>query len=199
MGSMLPEPKPFELPPVGLHPAVCVQVLDLGTQETNFGRRRQIKFTWELGDERTENNEPFWVGSRYYTWSMSTKSHLRNDLESWRGKAFEDSDFGEGGFDIKNILGAPCMLNLIADKKNNGEPKVSIQAITRLAKGLTPPVPEADLLFIWLEPDLFDHSAFGKLTDYWQDLIKKSPEFQALQNGGAPATQSQSVDDEIPF
>ena len=41
---------------------------------------------------------------------MSEKAKLRKHLESWRGKAFADADFGPNGFNIKNILGVAGLL-----------------------------------------------------------------------------------------
>ena len=61
-------------------------------------------------DELMEDGKPFIVQQRY-TWSMSEKAKLRADLESWRGKAFEERDFGT--FNIKNVLGKPCVLTIV--------------------------------------------------------------------------------------
>ena len=49
--------------------------------------------------------------SREYTLSLHKKANLRADLESWRGKGFTDRELE--GFDLENILGKNCMLNII--------------------------------------------------------------------------------------
>lgn len=100
----LPQPSDaeFELAPAGTHIAVCYRVIDLGTQETTFKgevkHQHKILISWEIPDEKMKDGRPFTIGKRY-TWSMSEKANLRNDLESWRGK-FTAADFGPNGFKI---------------------------------------------------------------------------------------------------
>src|SRR5688572_9522594 len=116
-------PKPteggdFTPPPAGAFPAICHRFIDLGTQTSNFNgetkHQRKVMLSWEVADEqeRMEDGRPYTISQRF-TWSMHEKATLRKTLESWRGKAFEDSDFGPGGFDTRKLIGQPCMLSII--------------------------------------------------------------------------------------
>ena len=132
-----PNDKEFEIPPAGTHLAACYRVIDLGTQTSSYmgqpKRQHKILVSWELPDEKMVDGRPFTIGQRY-TWSMSEKAALRRDLESWRGVPFAEKDFGQGGFDIKNIIGKCCLLNIVHAEKN-GKHYANIASISRLMKG----------------------------------------------------------------
>jgi hypothetical protein len=172
----------FAPPPAGAFPAFCFRFIDLGTQTSNFNNetkhQRKVMLSWELADdqERMEDGRP-WTISQRYTWSMHEKATLRKTLESWRGIAFEDKDFGEGGFDTRKLLGAPCMLSLVhADK---GDKKyTNISAVTKLPRGMQPAPLVSEQVYFTL--DAFDAAVFSRLSDSLQTTIKASPEYQAL-------------------
>lgn len=183
----------FELCPEGAHIAVCYRVIDLGTQETTFQgqatRKHQILIQWELPDERMYDGRPFSIGKKY-TYSSSPKSNLRKDLESWRGKKFEDWELGE--FDIGKLLGAGCMLNVVHDERQNNT-YANIASIMRLPKGTaTPPIANEKLCFS-LADRPFDRHGFNQLSDRLRELIQKSPEYGAAVEGRDPQ------DDEPPL
>lgn len=195
----------FESPPLGTHMAVCTEIVDLGTQPQSFGGdnwdAHQIVMFWELTEERTSGGHPFRV-LRYYTWSMSTKSNLRKDLESWRSKPFTKEEFGK--FDIKNVLGAHCQV--IIGTGDNG--KVKVTGVAGWPKGVPKPKPSVTPSMVWLSAAEFDTEAYEALSEYWRSKIKGSPEYVALTapkssvNGshaplGAPL--SAELSDEIPF
>lgn len=205
-------PKPNETtdfvpPPAGTHLGVCYRFIDLGTQETNFldnaGNKkhaRKVLLGWEFPDELMENGKPFVVQQRY-TWSMSDKANLRKDLESWRGKAFEDKDFGPGGFNIRNVLGKPCVLTII-HKDEGGKTYANIAAVGKPMKGMAAPEPVNPIVYFSLEE--FDATVYATLSQGLQAVIAKSPEFQKLTNGhdASEPERRPSEDDfaqDIPF
>jgi len=100
--------KEYEVPPAGLHAAVCVDVVDLGIVQTSFGEQVKIKIVWQLA-ETNKKGYRFLVSQRY-TPSLHKKSKLRPILESWRGKPFTSED--ERQFDIESVLGANCQLSI---------------------------------------------------------------------------------------
>lgn len=198
----------FAAAPAGTHVAICCQVIDLGTQETNYegnvDHKRQVRIGWELPTERMSDGRPFTIG-KTYTFSSHKKAALRTHLESWRGQAFKDSDFGEGGFDIKNILGKPCLLNIIQKEGDKGI-RSSVTGVSKLPKGME--VPEASNGNVYLTLDKFDAHSYAVLPDYWRETIAKSPEYQKAigiaKPTGAPAAGLKSattgdLDDDIPF
>ena len=144
-----------------------------------------------------------------FTWSMSEKSGLRAMLESWRGKAFQDSDFEQvGGFQIQSILGKPCFINIKHETAQDDSGKVyaNIDSITRLPKGMTVGGPTNPMAFVWLSHDEFDPRAFEGLSDRLKETIMKAPEYRQAVTGEMPgetppADQPGHDDpnDEIPF
>ncbi len=169
----------FELPPIGTHLAVCYQVIDLGTQEVTYDGQtkhaHQVRVSWELSDERMSDGRPFSVHKKY-TWSMHEKATLRHHLEAWRGVAFAEKDFGKGGFDIKNILGKPCILTVVQSAGNNGKTYANVAGVGKLMKGQK------------------DAAIYASLPDWMKEIIAKSPEYQEL---AGPTTAPDMADDEL--
>ena len=118
--------------PSGVHKARCVKIIDLGTQRQEFSGevswKRQVMLIWEIPGQDNMNGEPMTI-SKFYTLSLHEKSNLGADLTSWRGRAFTETE--KQGFDISNLAGVPCMLNVV--EGNNGKARIS--TIMPLAKG----------------------------------------------------------------
>jgi hypothetical protein len=207
----------FAQAPAGTHVARCVRLIDIGTQPGEYKNekifRRQVVIGFELPNELMPDGEragkPFFV-SKYYTASLAEKANLRRDLVNWRGREFTQAELA--GFDSKNILGKPCMLQLTPNDKN----KTRITALMALPKGA--PVPEQinPSFYFSLEPDEFVEASFNALSDYYKNLITPTPEFLALQATSAPPAppastarhdigqraqpvQLDDFDDDIPF
>lgn len=198
--AFLPAPNDtqFEMPPAGTHLAVCYRVIDLGTQEGSYmgqpKRQHKIMISWELPDEKMGDGRPFTISQRY-TWSMSEKAALRRDLESWRGTPFTERDFGAGGFDIKNILGKSCLLNIVHTEKN-GKHYANISSIARLMKGMQAPAKtENEIFYLWLDSTEWEPANFHKLSAGMQGVIMKAPEYHALLNGHDEPTPTDDPDD----
>lgn len=187
-------PKPteggdFAPPPAGVFTAICYRFIDLGTQPTQFQGQtrlqRKVMLSWEITDpeERMEDGKPYAISQRF-TWSMHEKSTLRKTLESWRGKPFEEQDFGEGGFDTRNLIGAPCMLSIVHVDKDS-KTYANISGVMKLPKQMQAGQLENNTVYFSLED--YDPAVFGALSEGLQNIIKASPEYQALgksQNGG---------------
>lgn len=202
----LPSPgADFELTPAGTHHAICIRVIDLGTQESAFNGRKQhrVRVVWELPDEIMKDGRPF-SASKTYTWSMHKKAALRQHLEAWRGQPFAEKDFGPDGFNIKNILGKCCTLNVSHDEKN-GETYAFVAAVGKAMKGHVQAPPLNPCLYLWLEPALFSTQIFETLGERLRDTIMRSPEFQSIVSGKPlekPADDRSPPDDlndDIPF
>lgn len=204
----LPEEKnsAYEQPPIGTHVAVCYKFVDLGTHTGTYqgqptSPKRQVRIFWELTDEKMDDGRPFQI-SRQFSWSMNEKSKLRQTLEAWRGKPFEKKDFGANGFDVKNLIGAPCLINIIHEKsKKDGSDYARIASISPLAKSMPKPAMINPPLFFSLEPDEYDGTLIPAMPQYIRDLIINSPEYAALNNKQSPAVEivEGAPDDEIPF
>lgn len=135
----------FPNPPTGMSPALCVDVIDLGEQETPFkdektGKNKsqhQIQVVWQIHPEDEEGNIvtrtdgiPFRI-SRFYNLSLNEKATLRKDLESWRGKPFTEEELKDG-FDVEKLLKIQCNLNLIEkpSSKNKDKMKVVVAGVS---------------------------------------------------------------------
>jgi hypothetical protein len=203
----LPKPSEggsFTPPPSGTFPAICYRIIDLGTHEVPGFQgappksQRQVMISWELkADEAvTDDGKPMTM-HKTYNWSMHEKATLRKHLESWRGKAFSEADFGEGGFDVKKLLGVPCFMSILHNEKD-GNVWANISGISKLPKdypmaGRTLVNPTA---YLFITADEFDEEVLTSLSDKLQLKIKTSPEYQRMTTG---AVDHFSSGDEIPF
>ena len=191
-----------ENPPAGLTVGRCIKVIDLGTQETMFGGKHQIFVYFELPKHRIEidgEDLPMAI-SKKYTLSFNKKARLRQDLEQWYGKKFDDKQIdASGGFDPSKILGRPAQI-MITHDENNGKVYANINGLMPLPDGAEAPAQEnPSELFDLDDPDWDVFDSFGRGM---QDWIAKSPEFQALpqRQPAAPVESGEKEDyDDIPF
>lgn len=139
----------FTPAPPGLHQAVCVDVVDLGMQETQFGEKRQLKIVWQL-KTRNEKGERFQIRGTY-TQSLNEKARLRHDLESWRGRPFTKDELR--AFDVEKLIGANCQIQVAHRVSAKGRTYANAQAIVPLAKGMAKIEPENYEREPWPDPE----------------------------------------------
>lgn len=191
--------------PVGTFPAVCVQIIDIGTQHSEYYKtsKHKILLGWELcGDERQDNGEPFLIWKRY-TMSLHENATLRAHLQAWRGKAFDETELA--GFDVSKILGVPCLVN-VAHQESNGKTYANVEAVMAMPKGSAKPKATSSLLTFDIEnPDM---DVFATFREKLQETIKRSAEWQAREGGGDGSSSSAGFEeaanepldiDDIPF
>ena len=206
----------FEVTPAGLHLARCYRIVDVGTQKSEY--MGQVKFQhkimigWEIlgTDEqgqpiRMKDGRPFAM-FKNYTLSWSEKATLRSDLQSWRGKPFTQEELRR--FDLKTVLGAYCMLNVIERQGNDGKMYVNVAGVSpvpaMIKQAGLPPAVNKNEIFNLSEPDM---DLFESFSDNLKNKIKASPEGQKLFGGAsapaagapAPAGAGGVEDDDIPF
>jgi hypothetical protein len=174
------------VPPVesGLHEAICYAVVDIGTVHSDLYNhdQRKIVLMWELPKVRIEvpekGNMPRAL-SKKYTNSLNEKALLRRDLVSWRGKDFTKDE--EKAFDLSKILGAPCQLNIVHRTKRDGGTCAVVENVIQL-KGKKLKA-ENPLVIYGIEENGLEIP--DTLPQWLVDEIKKSPEYQAIWNGGS--------------
>lgn len=187
----------FEQAPVGAHVARCIALIDIGTHHGEYegvaNVRHQVIVKWELPGELIQSGEfegkPFTV-SEFYTLSLGEKANLRKALVSWRGKEFTDDELK--GFDLKNVLGKPCMVQVGRNKKD----RAKVQAVMSLPKGMVAPEQVNPSVYFSLSD--FDQSTYDGLSDGYKRLIGESDEWAARQ-GTPSAAKAEAFDDDIPF
>lgn len=163
--------------------AVCVGVVDIGEQknETFNNYSSKVIFIYEIPSERVDadgESKPRWL-SETYTVSLNEKSNLAKMLLSWRGKAFTDAEMD--GFDLTEMLGKPCQLQVLVVPKKDGSPCNRIAGVFGIPKGFPIPSPENPLL----KYDIADgeNDTFKQLPEWIRDRIAKSTEWQQAHNG----------------
>lgn len=134
----------FSPAPEGLHQAVCVDVVDLGMQETPWGPKHKVELRWQL-DQVDPVSAQKGTARRYmvtnrYTLSLSEKATLRHHLEAWRGKRFTHEELE--GFDLEVLVGINCQLQVVHNVKSEGRVWAAVQAIVPLGKGMAKLEPE---------------------------------------------------------
>lgn len=176
-----PTSKDFELAPEGNHIANCYRIIDLGTQTGMWNGqptkpKHKINITWELPSEPMEDGKPFSITKRY-TVSLHENAELRKDLESWRGRKFNDEELA--GFDLSNVLGKACMLN-VAHLIEGDKTYSNVVSIAPLPKGFS----AASLVNPIVNFDLgnFNRALFDSLSDGIKNVIAKSSEYQSIVN-----------------
>ena len=106
----------------GSYPAVCYMLVDIGMQKNErYGNSsRKVIIGWEVAGEHVlvEGEEKPRVFSARYTASLNEKSLLRRDLAAWRGRDFTEEELK--AFDLKSILGAPCLIQIIHKEATAG-------------------------------------------------------------------------------
>lgn len=167
------------VPPVeaGTYLALCIGVVDLGVQETNYnGKTRytpQVQLMFELPTEMIEidgQQQPRWL-SRRFSVSASSRGKLRPFIETWMGKSFSDEAFAD--FDLFSLLRKPAMLTVALSEDGQ---YANIASAVALLKGMQPP--EAISEPIFFDVDEWDQAAFEKLPEYLQELIQKSTQYR---------------------
>jgi len=175
------------LPPIepGTYEAVCYTIADLGTEHSEVYQNdsRKVVLIWEIPALRIQvkNKETNEVAdlpkviSKRYTLSLSEKANLRHDLASWRGKDFTPDE--EKAFDLKKVLGAPCMLSIMHKYKTDGSPYAVINAVIPLKKKMKP---ENPMVIYGIEEN--GKNLPETLPDWIKEQIKRSPEYQEIVN-----------------
>ncbi len=182
----------------GSHHAVCYAVIDLGVQYNATYEKNvpKIRIMWELVNELTEfdGEEKRRVLSKEYTRSLGERSHLRKDLENWRGKAFSDEELL--GFDLAHILGKNCLLTVIHDTGKNGNTYANVSGISGLPRGMDEVENENELINFDLDDNAKNVKAnMAKLPEWVQKYIEKSQTYIDLM-GGAPPKEDEPKKEE---
>lgn len=175
--------------PAGIHHAICYAVIDLGTQPSQmYAPSRKVLIIWELPHERGDfkdtntgviKNLPR-VVSKEYTLSTGTKSNLRKELESWRGKPFTAEEALE--FEVGVLVGKNCQLNIAhRPSKDGSKVYANVVSIVPLGKGMVAQQPENETM-VWDLPTDGAITFPPNMPEWIQTKIKGSEEYTESQN-----------------
>jgi hypothetical protein len=204
----------FERCPPGMHLARCYRIIDVGTQKSEYMGEvkylHKIMLGWEIhgSDENGKalkmmDGRPFAI-FKNYTLAWSDKANLRIDLQAWRGKAFTQEEMRK--FDLQNILGAWCMLNIIERQGQNGITYSNVSSVTPVPSvikqsGLPEPINKNEM-FNLQKPDM---AIFETFSETLKTKITSSPEWEKLQgkistpDATVPPSSQLDPDEDIPF
>ncbi len=192
------------------YPAICYAIIDIGTHHNQMYdvEAQKIIVMWELPTERIDiekdgvvQNMPRAISSTY-TLSLNEKANLRKMLESWRGKVFTDEELN--GFNLRNVLGAKCMLNIVNEQKQNGDTFSKVGAVVKLPKMLAenlPPKAENPLVMFSTADPMF-LTKMQSLPEWIQKRIQESKEYKAAALGKTTSSGFEVVnnnDGDLPF
>lgn len=198
----------FKTVPAGTHLARLYRIVDLGTQTTNFQgetkQQRKVMFAWEIHGEDdagdpmvTDDGKPMAI-FKNYTLSWNEAATLRKDLQAWRGTPWTDAEASR--FDLKNVLGQWCMLNVIhRPGQSDGKLFANVAGISPvpgfLKKQGLPQGVNPLQMFRLGDPDWELFETFSKGL---KAKIESSPEFRAAKKPLAQMANDLD-DDSIPF
>lgn len=202
------ETKNFDPAPAGTHVARCYGCVSLGTQHSElFADAFKLMLLFELPFETVKMGDgkemPMTI-SKEYTLSLSKKANLRKHLDSWRGRPFTETELA--GFEVSNVVGAPCQLTITHAKSSNGNVYARIETITGLAKGMTcPDQQHPSIKYEIEEGDEKVSENFKKLPEWIQKKIRACEEWQTPKEVLGPDATPHTIDpadvpeDDVPF
>lgn len=127
--------------PAGLHQAVCVDVQDLGVEDSQWGAKHKVRIIWQIADVDPASGRRFEL-ARKFTLSLHERAALRTVLESWRGRKFREDEL-VGGFDVEKLLGVNCQIHAAHEVGADGNTYANVTLVLPPVKGAPKLVPEA--------------------------------------------------------
>jgi hypothetical protein len=126
----------FKPHPEGIHPAVCLDVMDLGLVESDFqGQKKmvnKVKLTFE-SEAKSDDGKPCTV-SKSFTASLHPKAKLSEFIGKWRGRPVMPGET----IDLGKLIGACCTLVISHQKNLVGKTYASIDAVSKPTRKVTP-------------------------------------------------------------
>ncbi|TAK98812.1 MAG: hypothetical protein EPO07_11495 [Verrucomicrobia bacterium] len=161
----------FKPHPEGIHPAVCVDVMDLGLVETEFqGQKKmvnKVKLVFE-SEQKTEDGKNCTV-SKNFTASLHPKAKLAEFLGKWRGRPLVPGET----IDLAKLLGACCTLVISHQQNMTGKTYASIDAVSKPTKKVA-------------ASGTYDPAAARQRFAEWK--AKQTGQAQPAPNAAAPRT-----------
>jgi len=187
------KPKKYVPAPEGLHHAVCIDWENLGMQTVSYeGNERNVemvKLVFQLDklmptDPGSSEPPKNFSISKRYTQSLHEKASLRKDLESWRGRRFTEDELANQGFELEELVGKNCQLQIMHKEGTyNGNPATyaNITSILPPAEGASTFLPD------------------GSYTRVKEHTAKQEQALNSFAGGGASGDPAASDHSDIPF
>ena len=115
-----------------------------------------------------------------YNLTYYEAAKLFKHVNTWRGKTLTSQEIDD--FEIDSLIGEPCMLSVTHNtSKNNGKTYANITGVSALPKGFECPE-QVNKSFIWDYDTNFDVVELNNFPQFFIDMIKGTPEWDAKQN-----------------
>ena len=184
---------------VGVHKARCIKVIDLGTQKNDYqgqiSWKRTVLILWETPEELDGEGKPMTI-SKFYNLSLHEKSKLSQDLVSWRGRPFTETEIKS--FDVSKLAGVACMLNVI--EKNGKSVISSVMPLAKNDKVVEQVLPT--VIFSLQDFQNGKKETFNKLSEGIRNMILRSRELQDMNQDLGDGNNGSDLnvgDEAIPF
>lgn len=161
---------------------VC-RIVYMGTVEGEYKGEKnsayKVSLTWELPTElkvwkEGEDAKPVLV-SKIYTLSMGKKASLRPIVEGIE-KGMTDAEAAE--YDIDDLLGKVCLLNVTYGLSETGKEKQNI-ATSKLIKGMSAPEPITKATILSYES--WNEDLYQSLPQFMKDDMSKTVEYKLVK------------------
>lgn len=119
----------FELPAEGIQPAVLADVVDLGIQETQYGKKHKVRFVWVLAEEDSEGRQKRVF--QKFTMSLNQKAGLYKTLTQMGVKVAADAK----EFELEDLLGTQKQLVIGYSDGDGGKTYANVVSIMKAAAG----------------------------------------------------------------
>lgn len=191
--------------PAGNHTARLYEIIHIGTINTGFKDKEgndesadTVRLTFELCNEMKvfkEGEEPKPLAvSREFSFYMSPKANLRKFVEGFIGTTLTDTE--AEAFDLEQLLGDACLLNVVHKVSKAGNTYALISAAAPLPKGLVAPALFNDKRLI--DVNTASKEEIDALPEWIAGKIKSSEEYDKRYRAQVEGTPEVTKDD-LPF
>lgn len=172
--------------PEGRHLAVCVDVVDLGMVQTQYGIKDMLRLVFQTEARSDELDGKRFMVSTRMNFTTNEKGRLYKTMKSWFGSRMPDLS----RFDFEKLIGQNCELLIVHNPKGDTV-YANIETVLPPANGATKMVPE-------------DYTRVQDREGYEQPGAAQPAQQQPAQQQPARAAQPVQqtefvVDDDLPF
>lgn len=118
--------------PEGVHNAVCVDLIDLGIVDTQWGDKHKLRIVFET-EGKKDDGSPYTI-SKSFTASLNPKATLAQFLSKWRGKIIAEGET----IDLSRLIGVSATLVVSHVTNDDGKTFANIDAVSKPTKKSAP-------------------------------------------------------------
>jgi len=170
--------------PEGSHVAVLVGFIELGTQETFYGPKKQIGLLFEFPNKkhtfREEEGQVCLSRIRVVASVLDEKSTLYKYVVAILGKQMTKSEM-QGGIDSSELLGKPSLATIVHRAGKDGQMYDNIDTLAMMPEGL----PCGEVTSVPFEFEISaDLKNWDRVPEWMQKKIAESPEYKSAKGKG---------------